>query len=174
MSLKRYIAILIFITLDGNAQTEKSYLNNCPFNENPIIKIVSFTDLKSTDMKWKYMSCISVPMVENFRNVLDVDFSRFDQVIKLSSEEIEQLAEISFGEKTLCIDHGEDSGDCSNEKKGFAVIFFNQSNEVIEIIDLCFGCKYFSASKGFLLGWMCNEKFEALKEYFLKIGIKMD
>ena len=149
----------------------KSYLNNYPFNENPIIKIVSFTDLKSTDMKWKYMSCISVPMVENYRNVLDVDFSRFDQVIKLNSEEIEQLAEISFGEKTLCIDHGEDSGDCSNEKKGFAVIFFNQSNEVIEIIDLCFGCKYFSASKGFLLGWMCNEKYEALKEYFLKIEI---
>ena len=120
------------------------------------------------------MSCISVPMLENYRNVLDVDFSRFDQVIKLSSEEIEQLAEISFGEKTSCIDHGEDSGDCSNEKKGFAVIFFNQSNEVIEIIDLCFGCKYFSASNGFLLGWMCNEKYEALKEYFLKIGIKID
>ncbi len=66
MSFKKHITILIFITVCGNAQTDKSYLNNYPFNENPIIKIVSFTDLKSTDMKWKYMGCISVPMLENY------------------------------------------------------------------------------------------------------------
>jgi hypothetical protein len=164
-----FLFILSLISIKAKSQC---YLENYPFNKSTSIKLISYSNLDSTYKQWKSTSCIIIPNKDPY-DLFNIDYSKLDEIKTLKVIEIAKLAEISFGEKSGCIGHGDGTKDCGEVKKAFAVLFFNENNEVFEEIELCFECNHFASSKGFLLGWMCDEKFELIKNFFIEMEINL-
>jgi hypothetical protein len=60
---------------------------------------------------------------------------------------------------------------CYNPKN--AILFLDRNGKVFEYVEICFECqKTKESSEKILLGQMCDEKMNMLKQFFKKIGIE--
>jgi hypothetical protein len=149
-----------------NKYSAKQRASFFPFKEASIVKLISFP----FDMEDSVH--ILDPVAVNHFTV------NYDKVIEnrvLSKKGIDSLTDILYnirktpdGKLPLEI-----FGEIKCYEPRNAILFINSQGVVTQYIELCFGCqKYFFSSKKIRPMEYCEQKYEMLKQLFLKQGIQ--
>lgn len=128
-----------------------------PFNQAESVKIISFN------------SKLGKTPIQNDTIITSKTF----EIKTLSEKQIDQLTDIlynyNYSKKTNLISFTETG--CYAPRH--AIVFCNNSNQVISYIEICLECKkVISPLPQESLGTFCSGKFDLLRQYLASIGIK--
>jgi hypothetical protein len=137
-----------------------------PFNEASVVKLVSFAFDPRDSID------IFTPIAVNH---FTVDDNKIIESRILSKDAIDSLTDILYnvgktpvGKLPMEID-----GEIKCYEPRNAILFINSEGIVTQYIELCFGCqKYFFSSIKIKPMEYCEQKYEMLKQFFLKQGIQ--
>jgi len=136
-----------------NNFTFKQRLNNYPFNITKSVMLISFED------------------TSNYLPLKTSPFSKFKETKSLNSVQIDSLTNLlyNFGVKGSTFKYT--PAACYVPRN--AILFLNSKGKVFEFIEICFEChRTRVSSKRIDDGISCNQKFNILKSYFIRQGIK--
>jgi hypothetical protein len=133
-----------------------------PFNKATKIQLVSFQ--RPDSFKFTYL----LPTKGK-----TVDYSRLSEVITLTGSAIDSLTDIlyNYGFKGVFYSYSESS--CIYNPAN-AILFLDKKDSVFAFIEICFQCwAYRVSNKKINLGDECTDKYELVKNFFLKNGIRL-
>lgn len=138
-------------------------LNFYPFNKASSVKLISFKEYDSTKISTNKL---------NDYTVKDFASRQYNahETINLSKKQITKLTDVLFNNSFLGKKY-EEEAMCYVPRN--AILFCNKKGKVIEMIEICFECnQYKKSSLKVKTGDFCVGKYELLKVFFQKNGIK--
>ncbi len=168
MKLK-FILIIILLGFSNQILAQKPYFEKFPFNYATTIKLVSFSKMDAISERYKSQSCINMPQLEN-GNVLQIDLSKMDKIKSINLQQVFKLYEIASQDMN-CPEY-KSSSDCSDVKRGYGILFFDETNEIFAVIDFCFECNFWSRYPGETFEPICPEKLKLVSKFFKDNGFE--
>lgn len=158
------------------AQTEESYRNmHCkttekysaeerraffPFSRANKVKLISFVQPPSVIMGG------SIPLKSGA-----LDTGLVKEVQELSPAEVDSLTHILYNIVYKGYFFTETDIKCYRPRN--AIVFYNDAGKLLAYIELCFECKKnVLSTQRIKTGDFCEEKYELLKDFFARMGIK--
>jgi hypothetical protein len=151
---------------NSHKYSEKQRASFFPFNEASIVKLVSFPFDPRDSIN------IFTPIAVNHFTVDD------DKIIEsriLSKKGIDSLTDILYnvGKTPVGKLRVETFAELKCYSPRNAILFINKEGMVTQYIELCFECqKYYFSSRKIKSMEYCEQKYEMLKQFFLKQGIQ--
>lgn len=151
---------------NSHKYTEKQRASFFPFNEASTVKLVSFPfDTRDS------INIFTPIAVNNFI----VDNDKIIESRILAKKGIDSLTDILYnvGKTPVGKLPMEIYGEIKCYAPRNAILFINSEGVVTQYIELCFGCqKYYFSSRKIKSMEYCEQKYEMLKQFFLKQGIQ--
>jgi len=141
-------------------------LRKYPFNIASQIRLVSYLAQPLSKDNPEILSHTGLP-IENDT----ICYSKLNEIVTLRLGQIDTLTDIlynvGFRGPTFIIT----SIQCYEPRN--AILFIDSKGKTVEYIEICFGCdKTRESSEKIPVGEFCKQKFEILRKYFLKAGVK--
>lgn len=100
-----------------------------------------------------------------------VDISKLKEIKTLSSVQIDSFTNLLYNMSAKGNIYRLTSASCYDPRN--AILFSDESGKIFEYIEICFEChRTVTSSDKVQDGITCDQKFELLKSYFAKQGIK--
>ena len=132
-----------------------------PFDTASSIRIVSFDNMDTSAVEH------SLPMKNG-----EIDFSRITEDRTLNRDQIDALTHILYNVTYRGEILTSEVLFCYNPRN--AILFYDSDAHLLEFIELCFECLgERSSSETISIGDLCNQKYDLLKNFFLKAGIEI-
>jgi len=159
---KVFSLILIFITGFIFGQH-----NRYPFSKASKIELVIFENFEQFDENWSKLNCMKVP-IENGK----IDTSKILKRKQLNVFEIDALLDVVNFKKNDCSENVSEKEKCN--ESGYAVVFYDNAEQILEYFELCFNCKEFQTSSDRMdLGLMCPDKYYQFEKLFNRTGLQV-
>jgi hypothetical protein len=138
-----------------------------PFNKAVEVELISFDNSDETG---------NPKEIKLFREVLSlkngkVGFDSLKEKIGITKSQIDTLTDILYNWSYGGPFYSFSEPCCYKPRNG--ILFIDKTSNAFAYIELCFECEGFRKSaKQVLAGHFCNQKYELLREFFAKRGIK--
>ena len=162
------LSAYIFLSSLSFGQTDKNYdcLNKSNLTLNERLNFYPFNIAKQVMLVSFDSSLAELPS-----NASKIDLSKFKETKILESTQIDSLTFLLYnlGSKGNSFQYVPAS--CYFPKN--AILFLDVNKKVVEYIEICFECKKTRESSHKVQnGISCNQKFDIIKSYFARQGIK--
>jgi cytochrome oxidase Cu insertion factor (SCO1/SenC/PrrC family) len=143
-------------------------LKNYPFNEAQKVLLVSFDE----EADWEKQHGTG-GLIENYTPVFrDTLFeNKLHEKQQLSKAGIDSLTDVLYSFSYKKTPSVEKDKDCYQPRN--AIVFINKDGQAFAFIEVCFECQNYKTSDAKILtGDFCEGKYELLRNFFKKEGIK--
>lgn len=147
-----------------NAVDQLNPENTFPFSESSRIEFISYPTRQDWDQRpVGEQSVISEVLVSDGK--VAFDSTMIKESVFIDANQSTKLFDVLY--KTECI--GNDTYFCYDPRN--AIFFYDQNNQIIAAIEICFDCQNYIVSDGLEGINLCNNHMELLGEVFTEAGI---